>query len=69
MTHDVAYDVGRHTRAQVVRRGRRAQVILVLGYAGALRRSDLAGLELADLEPRSAGLLVTIRRSKTDEER
>lgn len=49
--------------------GARDAAILLVGYAGALRRSDLAGLELADLEPRSAGLLVTIRRSKTDQER
>lgn len=46
--------------------GARDAAILLLGYAGALRRSDLAGLDRTDLESRSAGLLVTIRRSKTD---
>jgi integrase len=49
--------------------GARDAAILLLGYAGALRRSDLAALDLADIKSRSAGLLVTIRRSKTDQDR
>lgn len=47
--------------------GARDAAILLLDYAGALRCSDLAGLDLADLETRSAGLLVTMRRSKIDQ--
>lgn len=48
--------------------GARDAAILLLGYAGALRRSDLAGLHHADIESQPTGLLVTIRRSKTDQE-
>jgi integrase len=40
----------------------------VLGFAGALRRSELAALTLADLEPKPDGLLLHVRRSKTDPE-
>lgn len=48
--------------------GVRDTAILLLGFAGALRRSELAALTLADLEPKPTGLLVHIRRSKTDQE-
>ena len=34
-----------------------------------MRRSELVALDLADIEPKPAGLLITIRRSKTDQER
>ncbi len=49
-------------------RGVRDSAILLLGFAGALRRSELAALTLADLEPKPAGLLLHLRRSKTDQE-
>jgi integrase len=40
--------------------------MILLGFASALRRSELASLALADLEPRPDGLLLSVRRSKTD---
>jgi integrase len=49
-------------------RGARDTAILLLGFAGALRRSELAALTLADLEPKPGGLLLHLRRSKTDQE-
>ena len=49
-------------------RGIRDTAILLLGFAGALRRSELAALTLADLEAKPGGLLVHLRRSKTDTE-
>jgi integrase len=49
-------------------RGARDTAIVLLGFAGALRRGELAALTLADLEPKPAGLLVHLRRSKTDQE-
>jgi ribosome-binding protein aMBF1 (putative translation factor) len=49
-------------------RGVRDTVILLFGFAGALRRSELAALTLADLEPKPGGLLLHLRRSKTDQE-
>ena len=48
-------------------RDARDKAILVLGFAGAFRRSELAALDLADVEFVSQGLLVEIRSSKTDQ--
>lgn len=47
-------------------RGARDTAIILLGFAGALRRSELAALTLADLEVKPGGLLLHLRRSKTD---
>jgi integrase len=48
--------------------GIRDTAILLLGYAGALRRSELTDVLLADVEHKTAGLLLTLRKSKTDQE-
>lgn len=49
-------------------RGQRDCALLLLGFAGAFRRSELAGLRLEDLESVSEGLRIHLRRSKTDQE-
>ena len=49
-------------------RGVRDTAIILLGFGGALRRSEVAALTTADLEATPAGLLVHLRRSKTDPE-
>lgn len=49
-------------------RGLRDRALLLLGFAGAFRRSELAALEVKDLETSDRGVLVTVRRSKTDQE-
>ena len=41
--------------------------MLLIGFAGGLRRSELVGLDIADLEFVREGLIVTLRRSKTDQ--
>ncbi|RYG96978.1 MAG: site-specific integrase [Alphaproteobacteria bacterium] len=46
----------------------RDRCLLVLGFAGAMRRSELVGLDVEDIIENSDGLIVTIRRSKTDQE-
>jgi integrase len=46
--------------------GSRDRALLLLGFAGAFRRSELVGLDLADLDFSRDGLTVTLRRSKTD---
>lgn len=46
--------------------GLRDKAILLLGFAGAFRRSELSALHLSDLEFVKEGLRVTLRRSKTD---
>ncbi|MBL8921736.1 MAG: site-specific integrase [Myxococcaceae bacterium] len=48
--------------------GIRDRALLVIGFAGALRRSELVGLNAEDLQFESDGLKVTLRRSKTDQE-
>src|SRR5205085_4908053 len=42
--------------------------LLLVGFAGAFRRSELVDLDVGDLEDRHEGLVVTIRRSKTDQD-
>lgn len=49
-------------------RGRRDAALLTLGFALAARRSELVALDIQDLEDDGDGLLVRIRRSKTDQE-
>ncbi|HYH23380.1 MAG TPA: site-specific integrase, partial [Azospirillum sp.] len=50
------------------RRGVRDRALLLLGFAGGFRRSELVGLDVADLEAAGDGLRVTVRRAKTDQE-
>jgi site-specific recombinase XerD len=46
----------------------RDRCLLLLGFAGAMRRSELVGLDVEDIQDTGEGLVVTIRRSKTDQE-
>ena len=48
--------------------GLRDKAILLLGFAGAFRRSELVGLQFRDVQISDAGLIITLRRSKTDQE-
>ena len=48
--------------------GKRDRALLLIGFAAALRRSELAGLRVSDLERHTDGLLIHIRKSKTDQE-
>jgi len=48
--------------------GVRDKAVLLVGFAGAFRRSELAALDLGDISLSGAGLVITIRRSKTDQE-
>jgi site-specific recombinase XerD len=49
-------------------KGLRDSALLLLGFAGAFRRSELVALDVDDLKFCDSGLRVTIRRSKTDQE-
>lgn len=49
-------------------RGIRDRALLLLGFAGGFRRSELTSLTRADVEFCRDGLIVTLRRSKTDQE-
>lgn len=49
-------------------RDQRDRALLLLGFAGGFRRSELVGMERAEIEIVRQGLIVTIRRGKTDQE-
>jgi site-specific recombinase XerD len=49
-------------------KGLRDRAVLLFGFAGAFRRSELVALNCEDLEETEHGLKVTIRHSKTDQE-
>jgi integrase len=46
----------------------RDQALLLIGFAGALRRSELVALDVGDIEHVRQGMVVTLRRSKTDQD-
>jgi site-specific recombinase XerD len=48
--------------------GTRDRALILLGFAGAFRRSELVALDVTDLAFSRDGLTVTLRRSKTDQE-
>jgi len=49
-------------------RDKRDRALILVGYGAALRRSELAALEMSDIEQTDDGLTINIRRSKTDQE-
>jgi len=48
-------------------RGRRDRALLLLTFAGGFRRSEVAALDVADVRFERRGIIVTLRRSKTDQ--
>jgi len=46
----------------------RNKALLALGFAGGFRRSELVGLNCEDIVEKPEGLIITIRKSKTDQE-
>ncbi len=48
--------------------GVRDRALILLGFAGAFRRSELVSLDVEDVEFTREGAVVTLRRSKTDQE-
>jgi integrase len=48
--------------------GLRDRALLLIGFAGAFRRSELVALRVEDIEETREGLLIRIARSKTDPE-
>ena len=48
--------------------GARDRALILLGFAGAFRRSELVGLDFEDCAFGKDGLTVTLRRSKTDQD-
>jgi integrase len=48
--------------------GARDRAVILLGFAGAFRRSEVVGLDVEDLDFNHDGLTVTLRRSKNDQD-
>jgi integrase len=48
--------------------GKRDRALLLIGFTAALRRSELSGLDTGDIEHVPEGLIIHIRRSKSDQE-
>ena len=48
--------------------GIRDRALLLVGFGGAFRRSELVALDWSDIEETAEGLVVTLKRSKTDQE-
>jgi site-specific recombinase XerC len=46
----------------------RDRAILLIGFAGAFRRSELSQLDINDVEWLPNGIIITLNRSKTDQE-
>jgi integrase len=48
-------------------KGLRDRALLLLGFATACRRSEIVALDRADIERARQGIVITVRRSKTDQ--
>jgi integrase len=48
--------------------GLRDAALVLVGFAGGFRRSELAGIDTCDLKFSADGVVVTVRKSKTDQE-
>lgn len=48
--------------------GTRDRALLIIGFAGALRRSELVSLNVSDIKITKEGLIINLRNSKTDQE-
>jgi integrase len=46
----------------------RDRALILLGFAGAMRRSELVALDVADITETAQGLRIRVRRSKTDQQ-
>jgi len=65
VTHDIRAMVAATDDGLI---GARDRALILLGFAGAFRRSELVGLDVEDCAFGKDGLTVTLRRSKTDQE-
>jgi len=46
----------------------RDKAIILIGFAGAFRRSEIVGLNLDDISYRDEGIVILLRKSKTDQQ-
>jgi integrase len=50
------------------KRDLRDRALLLVGFAGAFRRSELTAIDCSQIERRERGIIITLPRSKTDQE-
>jgi site-specific recombinase XerD len=50
------------------KRGLRDRALVLIGFSGCFRRSELVGIQVSDIERRHRGILIHLARSKTDQE-
>lgn len=48
--------------------GKRDKALILIGFAGAFRRSEIVGLNVDDISYRDEGIVILLRRSKTDQQ-
>lgn len=48
--------------------GKRDRAVLLVGYASAMRPGEISALNVEDLQRKPTGILINIRRSKTDQD-
>jgi integrase len=65
LTHDIRAMIAALPNNTI---GSRDKALLLLGFAGAFRRSEIASLRVDDLTFGTEGITVLLRRSKTDQE-
>jgi integrase len=58
-----------HVDQQTPMRAARDKALIMVGFAGAFRRSELVGLQCEDVTHFDSGVELILRRSKTDQER
>jgi len=59
---------GQHSAAVNPIKMIRDQALILVGFTGMFRASELVGIQLADLLEQEEGIMVWVRRSKTDQE-
>lgn len=56
------------SHVDTTKKGKRDRALLLIGWAGAFRASELAAIDYEDIAWFSEGIVVTVRKSKTDQQ-
>jgi len=68
LTKDEIVEMMVHLDTHMPMRAARDKALILIGFAGAFRRSELVGLRHEDMVQYDSGLALLLRRSKTDQE-
>jgi integrase len=68
LVKDDLVEIMSHVDQQMPMRAARDKALLLVGFAGAFRRSELVGLRYDDMTEYENGIELLLRRSKTDQE-